>query len=608
MNSPKGMKLSGYEHEIKSMRLSKVLTFVRRFRASYLRHLISLSILTSSFAIADDADFKSKLRSITNGTPLIVGNGISQNGVVAVTAREVVGARVVWANIPLLRELGFDIPTDTLSPEMEKAILEELAYVVPTESVPSEKLGHRTKKFYSDVYGGTGLGYSVGSGRAAAAGAIQSKGIGTTPLADPSRDGHESLEGAIKDALWGEVLNLELPFGANRSLFVIATPLQIQNKRGKTIRALNIRVNPLRPAHYLSPYYLEYATSDQREIVKKSIRSNLTGLEKYLPDGPYTTQQASTSLNEALRSGIFNLAWRLGQQYGTAYVKRIYHGADSPSNQLLDGGMIDFGTTSMQPGYSSIRTLDHMLPFGHEYVSQVVARVLGEFIDGLRLKSGSGFGGWLSGSKRKNLYAEAERIFRKTYDEVVRKEFLNLTGAPREFIAKVDPKISRDLSDYLNRLTLLGREYAYSADEPLPKKARINLIAEIFSALSDLPEISEDSLSKLKVDNLSPDMLRKFPEVFFPFYQEIVRQAAAQNISEQSVRKFMSVSSRSANQPVDNLYLGNLIKDLEKLSSNFRRTNDPAEINSYITASVKKARDRVSVGNRSCKNLFRGPL
>ncbi len=93
-------------------------------------------------------------------------------------------ARIAWLNYDLLRDLGFQVPPEGLTPELENALLDAFAYVVPNERISSDKFLPTKKTFYADRYGGSGTGYAEGSGRAAAAGMFQIKGIGRTRLAE----------------------------------------------------------------------------------------------------------------------------------------------------------------------------------------------------------------------------------------------------------------------------------------------------------------------------------------------------------------------------------------------------------------------------------------
>lgn len=286
-------------------------------------------------------------------------------------ARRLQNARVVWVNWSLLRDWGVDVPTGGLTDDLERTLLDHLAWAVPVAEGDgrTEHVGP-PKQFYADRYAGEGIGINAGSGRAGTVGAIQIKGIGTTPLAHRHSD-HEHrhgalyLEEAMREAVWSELDHLEMPHGANRVLAVIDAMAVVPMPDGRRRRrGLLARPFPLRPAHYLvSPRH----KVDPRSFQQRQ-RTIIDGFAAVA--GPRIRGGAPRQL----RDGFVALVDRLAAQHATLMAQRVPHGGLSASNVELSGRLLDFGSQTAQPGHGNTKILRNT-PFesnAHTYVLDAV--------------------------------------------------------------------------------------------------------------------------------------------------------------------------------------------------------------------------------------------
>ena len=95
-------------------------------------------------------------------------------------ARRLRRASVYWINVRWFLQRGIDTTNRQVRQSVCRWVLSEFGYAVPQPRDPVEAYECQEKTFYADRYGGRGIGANGGSGRSAAVGAFQVKGIGTT--------------------------------------------------------------------------------------------------------------------------------------------------------------------------------------------------------------------------------------------------------------------------------------------------------------------------------------------------------------------------------------------------------------------------------------------
>jgi hypothetical protein len=238
--------------------------------------------------------------------------------------------------------------------------LREYAFALPHEGDSPERFEKITATFWSDRYGGKGVGYNGGSARCGADGNVQIKGIGQTPLIGTSSDkahshGGVTLNEAIREAIWGEIYAALTPFGAVRVLGIIGTntyTYSVDTKYTQNKRALILRNTAIRPAHFMrAPYFLN---SDPMLCgpgvdtfrAKKAINMFSSALANIIDPSEHGTDSV-----EFINKGLREVFKRLATQVAVTQAKRIPHGSLNCSNICLNGQLIDFATATSLPAF-----------------------------------------------------------------------------------------------------------------------------------------------------------------------------------------------------------------------------------------------------------------
>jgi hypothetical protein len=222
--------------------------------------------------------------------------------------------------------------------------------------------GDRT--VHADRYGDPrGTSPHGGSGRVATIGHFQVKGIGRTPLVGDATwvhsHGQMSLTEAICEAIFGEILDMELPHGAVPAIAIIDSGESMNTPQGELRRALLVRPAALRPAHLLrAPSFvpstgLAVAPSPDAARVRDSIAhlasmGDADRMELHLP------------------SNLADLLDRLARQAATADALRLFSGGMFASNVALSGAILDFGVARALHTWASLQLHAHAQGFGHD--------------------------------------------------------------------------------------------------------------------------------------------------------------------------------------------------------------------------------------------------
>jgi hypothetical protein len=285
---------------------------------------------------------------------------LPQESFVAFEARRILGARLAFVN----RDLG-KVPD----------LLDRCAYLVPSELEDERTVWGGSKTFMAERYGGRGIGYHGGGARCGFDGTFQVKGIGTNPLCGAGMreaefwhwHGGEPLAGAMQEAVWGEVFQHALPFGATRVVALIATGTDCwfpgpQGTRMRVPRALTVRRLSLRPAHFERAAY--FRPQPHAGLVPDAgrVRAAIACLPDLLPRPPAYGEADWHALAPPMRlqAGLGEMARRLAIQCATAQAKRLMHGSLISSNMCLDGRWLDYGTATALPNHAN--TKSHGLP------------------------------------------------------------------------------------------------------------------------------------------------------------------------------------------------------------------------------------------------------
>ncbi|BBH34878.1 hypothetical protein [Pseudomonas sp. St290] len=261
---------------------------------------------------------------------------------VSFKAEKIEGTSIVFFNKGLKLDL---VEADALS---------RYSYVVGGGAGKKEE--RRSKIFFAERYGGDGILRNGGGGRCGFDGDFQLKGIGPNQLVAKDAvfadgNGLMSLNSAIYETVWSEIINIALPYGAARSVAVIDTGLKFECENKTYLRGLLVRMPTVRPAHFISAIYFRERHVGALSNDAKRVRLAVSKLVEFLPLDHGGC--LSGSLHERLYLGLRELAKRYARQFAAARVKQIIHFNVTPSNLTLDGAWIDF---------SSVRIFSDLIP------------------------------------------------------------------------------------------------------------------------------------------------------------------------------------------------------------------------------------------------------
>lgn len=206
------------------------------------------------------------------------------------------------------------------------------------------------KTFFAERYGGDGILANGGGARCGFDGKLQVKGIGANQLVgrDVERghaDGVLPLDEAIYEAIWGEVINLALPYGAARTIAILDTGLDAPNTEQKLPRALLLREAVVRPAHFMRAIYFKERTEGTLSKDAIRVKRALQRLSEFLPSNDSTS--AERSQEKILKNGLTQLSRRFAKQFAISRAKRLLHFNVSASNVCMSGGWLDLSKTTI---------------------------------------------------------------------------------------------------------------------------------------------------------------------------------------------------------------------------------------------------------------------
>ncbi len=354
-------------------------------------------------------------------------------------------ARVLWLNE---RALESDPNFEKIGgsrEEFEEFILDQCAFALPSEGATES--GSDFIVGYADRYGGDGIGQNGGSGRAAIINGYHVKGIGRTPLVGAYVDrSHSSggayLEECVRETIFSELMNAELPGGAIPTIAIIETgEIQVwDTDLGPKIERRCLLVRPcfLRPAHFeRAPGFVtlnpKEGFCDNHRVISMFERSiELFGRDELVEE--------------------FNRFWlQWARQLAYGYIHRLAHGGVTTSNICLDGRLLDFGGSASMPSWAQISVMLGAPPTGSEI--QSVEAGLGSQLTFLARHLDQSF-------------AEQEKVagilisIRDQYEKFMCQEFLRVVGFTREQVgyllkgtqaADLIGAVRRTIADYRAR-------------------------------------------------------------------------------------------------------------------------------------------------------------
>ncbi len=505
----------------------------------------------------------------------IINSALAQNGVLAplinernrnadilvpenfvsFEVRALENARTLYVNNRIVEEMGIDLSAIN-NEALRKEVVKAFGWI---SSQTSPQPGAETRIAYADFYGGEGMGHHHGSARAGIMGQVQIKGIGTTPLHKGNHggkhDGRAGFHEAIKEVIWGNLLNNELPFGANRVVALVDTGLKKQNGEP---HVLIVREDPLRAGHFVIRTYHPDSADKARVL------GNLINLPKAIPGvrspntifSQYFTESTSSQFKE-LALTVEEWLDRLSQQIARNYVRKMFHGATSESNININGEFIDYGTASTNSGYGKISFLSHIESFGEfsEVNSLWGEGLTKRFFLGLSRKQ-------INRATTISLNKILRKIWDKKFQEAMSKEFLLILGFPKgklKAISQTDEALA-----LTKKLLLLTQKSSIQRvidiqNNPTPENSSKIDFQRFFISLANSSE-RPDKLNRflLNQNHISPRDAEEIKALFNPLFERAKEDLKALGVPEDQVSKHFKARAEWFNRNLPELYINNL--------------------------------------------------
>lgn len=461
--------------------------------------------------------------------------------------------------------------------------LEDYAYFLPLLGDPPDSVQDSKMTVLGERYGGEGIGANGGGVRCGISGSVQVKGIGQNQLAGIGTDffhsyGGASLNEGIVEAIWGEILQVALPFGAARVFGLIQTDTRVPllcpepGRDPTTARALILRQPPLRPAHYMRSIYFE-PSADMKSTASDTLRTKLAiqSLPKIfsLLFGEKTTEIRDV---DYVNNGLKQIFSRAAQQIASARAKRVMHGSLMGSNISIDGSWLDFSTTSSMPDYGHIIISPRTPSFIREEETLLDTIVDLQFY---ALK-------YLEIENRSELVTSEDlwNTLISQLDSSLQISFLKLTGVSESRLDSIDFQTRSKLYNVFLKIIRAGNNSVYtilSCSELPERTGRFHLNTAIrVVSLSESPKHAHEILA----DVISDVPLRdEFVTSYWNFRKEYLKYYSL--LHPTLVSRFMILNAIRVNLKMDRLFRANLYRAVEELIQN------NGDVKEFISANVR---------------------
>jgi hypothetical protein len=384
--------------------------------------------------------------------------------------------RVIWFNWALAEEMGLQLPPDRrMHPGFEEKLLAQLNLeVLPAGEDPR---GREVVTGYADYYGGTGIGYNRGSGRAAFFGDLNAKGVGAIremlsdlTAYDHRHGGMSFTEGGV-EAVLGEVNRNLFARGSTRILAILDRGDYIAwEDGGEERRAVAYRAgNQTRPAHLM-------AAQNKGKELEILLRMLAQSGDLVKTPGGKVDFDASVS----------NLVRAHARVAAEQYRYRILHGALSPSNTEVDGTLLDLATETAQPRTAPVRVLERGAQnanYAFDTEKQRRVEHLKAMVDlaqpGLRKAR----------DKVTSRGLNVAKLFELAYAEEREVQLMGATGLAPALAKDVAAKAPELAARFARALTRLAAEQHAGRDVNMDKQViRDVSVADVFGALAQVPK------------------------------------------------------------------------------------------------------------------------
>ena len=549
------------------------------------QELLKFVFLVLYFALTVSAPAYAKSFSDdAKGTPHHMGRKIPEKQYLPVVTKKLADAKILWVNWAYLKEHGYNGSKENLASE----ILENYAFAIPDSNEDSKYFLKEEKTFYSTFYGGGGIGFNLGDGRAAASGKFQIKGVGVTPMVKNEinhANGRASLEEAMREAYWGEVNARELPHGANRVIAIIDRGTTGKYPYGETHRdALIIREDPVRPAHFMQ--VMNDLKDPRAENLQFVPEETLLSLIEALP-----IPKPALGLNGTLSilAGLREFIKRTTAQHAASFAKGFYHGAPSESNIEIDGKFLDYGTHTSQPNHGKVHVLEHVLPAGE--TTQIKEKILNFLIFmTTRIRAARVDVAPLL----RFIQMEFSTFFDKTYKFHLRHEFLKLIGVPTDIAeSSATTRVGQTFADELIFIASNGAK-PYLGRYDVPNQVTKYDFAKIARALTEPQKLDYDSI-KASLEKHIPEL--KNPRRLIVYYLRFQMTVLAEHkeLSASEYLKDQFEQQKKLNGKRVSGYRWRMMDENKLTISNYLKTFDPALIQRAVDERIQRSIDEIKV-------------
>ena len=489
-----------------------------------------------------------------------------------------------------LREHNFETPAE-ITPDFEKRFLDAVAWVVKDgNKIPEGMVDERTRMASADFYGGHGIGYHKGSARAISLGRIQNKGsfrnsMFEDPLSSSEKDGTAGLHEGMKDAMWGELSHYELPVESNRIIALVALGDGFVNAAGEPL-VIEIREFSLRLGNFV-----ERLNADNKDLIRvKEINQHV---EDFLPK-PEKPLPANATRAEKIIAGLEQYSVNVAKVEAALYVRRMFHGTNSESNTLINGGILDFGTSSTQPNHGPIFYLKHSSAFGsyeqleNQKISSPIDSVLGALDPSIsseivkKLK-------WRSVRDAGRFFVQ---IFSREFTKFKGIEFLMMAGLPEPFATRImETSEGRTFNNNLNSLAIKSQNRV-NLNGDMPEKTATYDVLHLLEVLGRAQESSLDEthLRQALQPHLPQDEVSSLVSGYLNALKEAFTLGAQEGIAPETLSRFIRIQSQNKTKKITDLYMSNLRKSDNETTAAYLKTLDPAVVANNIESVLGRSR------------------
>lgn len=462
-------------------------------------------------------------------------------------------------------------------------------FCMPYLGEPDSTYGPQTSDLLGERYGGIGVGSNGGGVRCGIHNGVQIKGVGKNPLAGAEAHfwhshGGCAIELAYREAIWGEVCNIALPYGAARVHAIVETgtriPYLAHDGKRDTRRALVFRQMKIRPAHFMRAIGFVPGDSFKKENVSDAFRTR-EGILK-LPAVMFELFGEADPKKKSFHALFSALIRRQAKQIAAARSRKLLHGGLCASNIAIDGSWLDFDTITSISDYGRIIMgsfdiadfwTDHkdILAVIHDlwsYVKKYAPPCQSDDLDGV------------------NVYTD---FFVSELEIAHAVEFAKLTGIPIRTIENMDRAIVFDLYRVVRQIVRKGNESPFYFSPrhvwEMPIKTGEYSLAEVFR-VSSLCQQPRDLVVRLSKEIIDEDLRTRFVRSYWRM-REIYNREFGGGLPL-SAQIFLALNCRRVNSCIPALFRREMDFEIEKYCA------AECDLSGFVSSLVARAKFNLS--------------